>query len=180
MAAYGGRLGEGQVKTGSPALGELSGLLGLRPPLPGLGDRWFLSLLFAGIAVGLALGWYSASGGGDGASPTPWFWLWVVVYYPVLEELLFRGVLQGSLLRWGCWSRKSFAAISGANLLSSLAFCGLHLVYQPPLWALAVFVPSLAFGYARDRQQSVLGALVLHSIWNGSFFLAREASRMIA
>jgi len=169
-----------QVKAGSPALKDVSEVLGLRPPLPGLGTRWFLSLLFAGIAVGLALGWYSASGSGVDAGLTPWFWLSVVVYYPILEELLFRGVLQGSLLRWGCWSRKSVAAISGANLISSLAFSSLHLVYQPPLWALAVFVPSLAFGYARDRQKSVLGALVLHSIWNGSFFLAREASRMIA
>jgi len=169
-----------QGSAGSPAIKDVSELLGLRPPVNGLGDRWFLWLLFAGVAVGLSLGWHTAPGGDSEASTTAWFWLSVVVYYPLLEELLFRGALQGSLLRWGCWSHKSFAGISGANLLASVAFCTLHLAHQPPHWALAVFVPSLAFGYARDRQHSVLGALVLHSIWNGSFFLAREAWRMIA
>jgi membrane protease YdiL (CAAX protease family) len=160
--------------------GSFPGLLGLSLPLPGLGERAFLALLFVGMIMGAALGYLVAQGTGGGGMTSAWFWLSVVLYYPVLEELLFRGALQGSLLRWGCWSRRSVAGITGANLLTSVAFCTLHLVNQPPLWALAVFVPSLAFGYVRDRQQSLVGALVLHSLWNGSFFLARELFRGIA
>jgi len=155
----------------------LRSVLGLRRPRPGFGDRQFLLLLAAGVATAAPLGWWTA----PSAGAARWsLLLAVMVYYPVMEELLFRGALQGALLRYGCWSRRSLAGISGANLITSAAFCTLHLVHQPAPWALAVFAPSLAFGYVRERQHSLLGSLVLHSMWNGSFFLARLASSGVA
>lgn len=91
-----------------------------------------------------------------------------VLLQPVLEELVFRGLLQGGLREKMHWR---WRGITAANVLTSIAFVAAHLVYQPPLWALAVFVPSLLFGYFRDRYDSVLPAVSLHVWYNAGFFL---------
>jgi len=91
-----------------------------------------------------------------------------VLVQPVLEELVFRGLLQGWLrekLRW------QWRGMTAANLLTSIAFVVAHLVYQSPAWALAVFIPSLVFGYFRDRHDSVLPSIILHAWYNAGFFL---------
>jgi membrane protease YdiL (CAAX protease family) len=93
----------------------------------------------------------------------------LVIWQPLVEELLFRGVIQGVLLgtkagkasRWG---------ISVANLTTSTLFVLVHLVNQPAAWALGVFVPSLLFGLFRDRTGSVWPPLAMHMLFNGAFF----------
>jgi membrane protease YdiL (CAAX protease family) len=139
-------------------------------------EGWLLWLLGVGCLAGLWIGWLSGDGMVAAPYAGPWFWLSVMVYYPILEELLFRGALQGSLWRWGCWSRHEWLRISGANLIASLAFVCVHLLHQAPAWALAVLAPSLAFGYFRDRSRSILYPIMMHAIWNGSFFLGRVLS----
>ena len=91
-----------------------------------------------------------------------------VIVQPVIEELVFRGLLQGWLREKLKWQR---FGISVANLLASIAFVAAHLFYQPPAWALAVFVPSLVFGYFRDRHDSVIPSIILHFWYNAGFFL---------
>jgi len=88
---------------------------------------------------------------------------------PVVEELLFRGWLQGRLAhtRYGY---RSIAGISSANMVTTAAFVLIHFVNQPPLWALGVVFPSLLFGYFRDRSGSVWPAMVLHVVFNSAFF----------
>jgi uncharacterized protein len=89
----------------------------------------------------------------------------VVLWYPVLEEILFRGLIQGRLLQQE-WGQKFFLCCSHANWLTSALFAGMHFVYHPPLWALAVFFPSLLFGHFRDRYHSIYPAIALHIIFN--------------
>jgi membrane protease YdiL (CAAX protease family) len=98
------------------------------------------------------------------------FVLSFVVWQPLIEELLFRGVIQGQLrtTRPGRW-RKS--GITGANLIASLLFVLVHTVNHAPLWAMAVFVPSLVFGFMRDRHDSVYPAFALHCAYNGLYLL---------
>src|SRR5690606_15125541 len=94
-----------------------------------------------------------------------------VVLWPVVEELLFRGVIQRELLRVPALS-KCCAGISGANILASVLFAGLHLVNHPPLWATAVLVPSLALGYTLERYQRLLIPVLLHGLFNATWLVA--------
>lgn len=90
-----------------------------------------------------------------------------VVTQPVVEELAFRGALQGLLLQRG--GSRRIGPISFANLATTTTFVALHFTAQPPVWALAVVVPSMVFGHLRERCASVLPAIALHSIYNAGF-----------
>lgn len=90
-----------------------------------------------------------------------------VVVYPVLEELVFRGLVQGSLLRKP-WAARRFGPLTAANLLSAAAFAAAHLARTTPLWAAAVLLPGLVFGYFRERH-GVPAAILLHVIYNAGF-----------
>lgn len=94
----------------------------------------------------------------------------VILWQPLLEELLFRGVIQGQAVRQK-WGKASYCGVSGANLLTSGLFVLSHLVYHAPIWAMAVFMPSLVFGYFRDRYKSVWPGLALHVFYNAGYFL---------
>jgi hypothetical protein len=86
------------------------------------------------------------------------------------RELLFRGVLQGRLTARP-WGRRQFGGITLANLLVSLLFTALHFIGHPPLWAAGVLLPSLLYGYFRDRHYCVLPAIALHVFYNAGYFL---------
>jgi membrane protease YdiL (CAAX protease family) len=127
-------------------------------------DTRFQVALLLGPVVWLALAFMNALP----AALSAWMLLRFVLLQPVAEELVFRGLLQGSLKSRFAWT---WRGISAANLLTSVAFAGMHLLYQAPAWALAVFVPSVIFGYFRDRHGSVAPAILLHVWYNAGFFL---------
>ena len=102
--------------------------------------------------------------------------LFAVLVYPLLEEIVFRGGLQGALLGVPALSRRRLR-LSGANLLASVAFALSHLWSQPPLWAAAVFVPSLAFGHLYERHRRVAPAFALHAFYNAGFYLLFVGAR---
>jgi len=92
-----------------------------------------------------------------------------VLIFPILEELVFRGFVQTELMRRNTWTSTVFG-ISYANILTSVLFCTAH-VFQNSLEAsLAVFIPSLIFGYFRDRYQHVYASIALHIFYNAGFF----------
>ena len=93
----------------------------------------------------------------------------LILFYPVVEELSFRGVIQGIMLRW-TQRREIVPGISMANGITSLLFVAVHFVHHPPVWATAVLIPSLIFGYFRDRFGSVIPAIVLHAFYNLMFY----------
>ncbi|MCP1676393.1 membrane protease YdiL (CAAX protease family) [Natronocella acetinitrilica] len=89
--------------------------------------------------------------------------LLAVVIYPVLEEIVFRGVIQDWLAER--FSRKWWP-LSLANIVTSALFAVFHLWSQPPLWALLVFFPSLVFGYFRERHDTLGTPILLHALYN--------------
>ncbi|MCM5570146.1 JDVT-CTERM system glutamic-type intramembrane protease [Burkholderiaceae bacterium FT117] len=97
-------------------------------------------------------------------------WLAFVAWQPLLEELVFRGLLQGQLLRLSAARR--VGPVSVANLLTTAAFAAMHLLAQPPAWALAVVAPSLVFGHLRERFGSVWPAVAMHAVYNAGFGVA--------
>lgn len=85
------------------------------------------------------------------------------VLAPVVEEIVFRGVLFTHLrelsLRWGRWIAFGLSALA-----SSLIFAAIHpqgVVFIPVLGALAV-----AFCLAREMRGSLLSCMVAHGINN--------------
>ena len=95
--------------------------------------------------------------------------LLVVAVYPILEELVFRGLILDWLTGWT--KKRRYGLISAANLLTSGLFVLAHLIYQPWFWALSVFFPSLVFGYMKERHHSLIPPIILHSFYNLGFIV---------
>jgi len=92
-------------------------------------------------------------------------WLSLVIWQPLVEEILFRGIVQGQL-RKTHWGQRAWLHISAANIVTSMAFVTVHMINNPPLFSISVIVPSLLFGYFRDRCNSVYPSILLHSAFN--------------
>lgn len=136
--------------------------LGLRRPRPGSTGSIYAAVLVIGAAAAWSLGSHEA--------PANWPLLAsVVLWQPAVEELLFRGFLQGVLLRTHAGAR-DLAGISVANLATTVAFVMMHLVNHPPAWAFGVLFPSLLFGFYRDQSGSTWPPMALHVVLNGAFF----------
>lgn len=125
--------------------------------------------LLAAVPVWLVLLWW---GNGHLLHPVRLLaWVSFVVFQPVLEELVFRGILQGQALplttRHGQPLR--LGPVTLANVLVTLAFVALHLRAQPLAWALAVAGPSLVFGHLRERFGSVWPTVLVHAVYNAGF-----------
>jgi len=97
----------------------------------------------------------------------PWQFLLPVLLYPVIEEIVFRGLIQ-ELVR-DYISRLSLGPVTMANLLTSLLFAGLHFIYHAPLWAALVFFPSLVFGFFKDRTDRLVAPIILHVFYNAGY-----------
>jgi hypothetical protein len=145
----------------------LRATIGLIAPAPGSLGLPFLAILLAGTMLAGVLGTLAR-----GTPVPPWPMLVsLTLWQPLVEELLFRGVVQGEFARFHRL-RGGWFGFSAANALTAAAFAAAHLVNQPPLWALPTFFPALLFGWIRDRSGSVIPAVVLHAAFNGAFFLA--------
>jgi membrane protease YdiL (CAAX protease family) len=127
------------------------------------------------LAMGLAMPVWLGLGlwVGDGMrAPAGWqAWLSLVLIQPLLEEAVFRGLLQGELLqrcrRHGRPLR--LGPLTLANTLVTLLFVALHLRVQPLFWALAVAGPSLLLGHLRERLGSVWPGVLAHGWFNLGF-----------
>lgn len=139
-------------------------------------DPHLIAALLAAVPVWTALGLWA--GPWLRAPVDAWGWLSMLLLMPLLEEWVFRGLLQGQLLhltavdgqprRWG--------PVTQANGLTTLVFVALHLPTQPLLWALAVAPPSLLLGHLRERLGSVWPCVGVHMVYNTGFALVAVLS----
>lgn len=90
-----------------------------------------------------------------------WAILSVVVCAPVLEEILFRGLIFESC-------RERFG--SGAAVLVSALLFGL--VHGVPVQIINAFVVGLIFGYVYLRTGSLLSVILLHVVNNGIAYIS--------
>lgn len=97
----------------------------------------------------------------------PWQFLVPVVFYPLVEEVVFRGLLQELVHEY--ISHHSLGLISVANLVTSVVFTAMHFIYHAPLWAALVFFPSLVFGFFKDRTGRLTAPILLHIFYNAGF-----------
>lgn len=125
---------------------------------------WYAGLLFV-VVFWVVYDWvYAPLGLKSPLEPLDVFIL-SVLFYPILEEVVFRGFLQGSLVSWKVL-KGSFLRLSLANIITSCIFSSMHLINHEPLWAFLVFFPSLVFGYFKDRYQAILPCIILHQFYN--------------
>lgn len=84
------------------------------------------------------------------------------------EEMFYRGWLQAQLFAhmpraWFVWGG---GRVGPATVLASALFALGHLPQTPHPARLAVFFPSLLFGWLYDRDRNVAGAALLHGLSN--------------
>jgi hypothetical protein len=99
----------------------------------------------------------------------PLVFLLPALVYPVLEELCFRGLMQGAL-RERTWGLRHWHGITLANLCTALAFAAAHGFTRGMFLAAAVFVPGLIFGFFRDRFNRLGPSIALHVLYNAGWF----------
>ena len=155
-------------------LGFVSGF-GLRPAVGGgwlsLG-RTAAILAGAGIAIDITLGLLSEAAGVP-SHWTEWFdedlaWgpagvlvaslLGTVVFAPVLEEIVFRGLLYGTLRRWVGWPT--------AAVVSAAVFAGAH-GYGVAGFG-SVFASGVMWAVAYEKTRSLLPGMAAHAANNVS------------
>ena len=120
--------------------------------------------------------WAALMGWGNAATfDLSWPWreplrfIMPALIYPVLEEMVFRGGVQ-PWLQQTRYGRRQWIGVSLANLTTSILFCGLHFLAHAPLWAVLVFIPSLVFGYFRERHHTVASPILLHVFYNAGYY----------
>lgn len=106
----------------------------------------------------------------NGIRPQASVMLSAMLWQPFVEEMLFRGVMQGQLKKHA-WARATVRDLTAANIVTSLLFALAHLASHSPAWAAAVLLPSLVFGYFRDRYEQLLPSLLLHAEYNACYLL---------
>jgi len=98
----------------------------------------------------------------------PLRFLYPALLYPIIEEIVFRGFIQEFIqARLRPWR---LGPLTHANLLTSLLFTALHFINHPPLWAAAVFLPSLLFGLSKERSGGLAAPILLHVFFNSGYF----------
>jgi len=83
-----------------------------------------------------------------------------VVIAPVGEELVFRGLLQTTLLRYLGRGRRWAVVVGGAGLFTSVHFAASWQAVP------AIFVLGIALGWLYERTGSLWPAVVLHLVYN--------------
>jgi membrane protease YdiL (CAAX protease family) len=136
-----------------------------------LKDTHLAVILLGSLLVGLGLSFVFPSTFSESATADRLVLLNLLLLYPLVEELLFRGVIQEVLLKRSGLAIRNLG-ISYANCITSILFVGLHFIHHPPVWAIAVFIPSLVLGYMRERYISLLVPISLHMLFNAIFLLA--------
>jgi membrane protease YdiL (CAAX protease family) len=90
----------------------------------------------------------------------------VILSVPVLEELLYRGLLQDALVRIGL---NRWMGIG----LASLVFALMHYTAAAPHAVPVLFVLGVGFGWAYERTGRLLAPIVMHALFNlGNVLLA--------
>ncbi len=129
--------------------------------------RFVLAILAGLLAAWVIHGWVQPY-----PSHVEFNWLQLlslIIWQPLLEEVLFRGIIQGQLAEHE-WGKRSCLNISSANVATSVLFVAMHMVNTLPWYALTIFAPSLVLGYFRDYCDSIYPCIVIHGAFNAMLF----------
>jgi membrane protease YdiL (CAAX protease family) len=100
---------------------------------------------------------------------TPGLAVFYLVLVPIVEESAFRGFLQGFLSSFVPFRGRYFLWLSLPNLITSAAFTAVHFMHYDGFLPAATFIPSLVFGFFKDKTGSILPSVGLHILYNLGF-----------
>ena len=89
--------------------------------------------------------------------------LLAVVGAPIVEELFFRGLLQGAFTR-------RIGAVR-AIFVTAIIFSCVHVFDEGPLAPLVLFPAALVLGYLKHRTGRLAAGMVAHATFNATLFL---------
>lgn len=126
------------------------------------------AVLLPPFAIGYHLWWQPTRSFEFTPGPNPWSELVTHVAAVALpEEMFYRGYLQTQLRsRWSCPRTAVLADWDVALLVTSVVFALGHVVTIPHPSRLAVFFPSLVFGWLRYRTGGVGASVLFHAACN--------------
>lgn len=90
---------------------------------------------------------------------------------PIAEEILFRGWLQGWLLKRK-WFTLLTIRVSRANLFTSLVFAGAHMWQHALILVPGYFFVSVVLGHFRERYRGIAVPVLLHGYYNLGLLIA--------
>ena len=151
------------------AAGDIAEKLGVRRCGAFHRDGLFVVAAASGVGFWIMLWWLLPVKPIQWWQVGSWAFLSLVVVQPCLEEVVFRGLVQGRLSQWHRM-RTQWQGFTAANGVTALLFAAGHLVNHPALWAARVIIPALAFGFFRDRYASIWPGMTLHILYNGGYF----------
>ncbi|MFO7993682.1 MAG: JDVT-CTERM system glutamic-type intramembrane protease [Marinobacter sp.] len=129
-----------------------------------LRDWQFQAVMSAAIPIGfLWVAWIRPRAGAFDAGVTTL--IAFVVVFPLLEEFVFRGMIQRWLLKKAV-GKRHYGPITVANLVTTLLFAIAHLPRGGLLLALGVIVPSVCLGYFFERHQRLVSPIMMHMAFN--------------
>ncbi len=88
--------------------------------------------------------------------------LLLVVGAPFVEELLFRGLIQGAFTRR--------LGATPAIFVTAVIFCFAHVLNEGPVAPFVLFPPALILGYLKHRSGRLAPGMVAHATFNGLAF----------
>lgn len=99
-----------------------------------------------------------------------WF-LWMILTQFLLvalpEEFFYRGYIQTRLNEvFPKRIKILFVEIGPSIIITSLLFAVGHFIVEPNIQRLAVFFPSLLFGWLRDRSGTIVSPVIYHALCN--------------
>ncbi len=136
-------------------------------------EHWRMLLIMMAVNCGVIGAYLALTGSSTPYSGNQWL-LTEVVTVPVIEELVWRGVVFTALL---LLSRRSYGEATSQHLaawLSGLAFGLVHAVNGlagvslafVAIQTLNAMVWGVMYGYARSRTDSLIGPVLLHAAMN--------------
>lgn len=129
-----------------------------------LRDWQFQAAICAAIPIGFLWVWWTKPQAGTFDAGLTTLITFVIVF-PLLEEIVFRGMLQGALHKTAV-GRRHCGPVSVANLLTTSLFAIAHLPRGGLLLATGVIVPSICLGYFFERHQRLVSPIVMHMAFN--------------
>jgi membrane protease YdiL (CAAX protease family) len=109
------------------------------------------------------------------AAPIPYVWLILidVAWYPLYEEISYRGFFLGFLAK----ESVDFSSYNlGLNLLQTLLFVSVHhhhVSAEFPFLLIPVFILGFLNGLVFLRSRNVLGCIIGHAVVNGTAWLVQ-------
>lgn len=125
-----------------------------------------------GLVISVILGWNVWNGTEQQFELPDWESLfWLCVFYPVCEELIFRGVIQQEFNKRSWFKTRRLQlpdqnVMSLANGLTSLLFAASHAIRFANPAAALVFFPSLIVGMVFDIREKLWAPMLLHGFMN--------------